>query len=33
MKKTNVIFGASTYLTMKDSNLLNENIISINEKR
>lgn len=27
MKKINVIFGASTFITMKDSKLLNDNII------
>ena len=27
MKKTNVIFGTSTFVSMKKSNLLNNNII------
>ena len=27
MEKVNIIFGASTFVTMKDSKLLNDNII------
>ena len=27
MEKVNIIFGASTFVTMKDSQLLNDNII------